>query len=443
MAVGFCIVVSMGAVCCGVGLLTAPWFAAELLGLQLAWSLGVSIDRKGSWWWAIVFLSLVAGVVVATGALTMSSWVQADATDLAMGFSDSSVGLGVVFGLVGITIANLILMPYLFAAPILIDRGGGLGAALADSARLVAEAGVLRFIAFGFLMILVYGSPVVVAMAISLAWGGSALLPWALAVMVPLLAISIPVGQGMIVSAYARRRTQLPRFLRAEPTLTAPRRLSFISMLLLVVASLTLFLLLTILAFSSAPAYAVEAPPSTRVLVEAEAQAELREVGVPRSSWVLRVSRDEVEVRAYDEGGAGRIPLGDRRGVERVAVHEDGGGYWIGMEDAQGWRCVRVTRDGIRVDDGLARRLTAHVSLTEIWMMMLLLLSGVWSLAWGMGAYGEVRQLMWRREAEGVTLPTLESVQAKAMKRSSRVLLFALAMTVAAEAIAFRAMGWL
>ena len=244
-------------------------------------------------------------------------------------------------------------------------------------------------------MVLVYGFPVLLAMLMTLGGGDSTLLPWVLTVMVPGLAVSIPLGQGMIVSAYEQRRASLPHAGSTHGVPLVPRRLTTISMGLLAVATGTLLLLLSVLAFQPAPPADAIQQMEREPAVSARASVETHVLLVPQSRVDIHVGRNYVAIRTTDAGGAGEIPLGDRRVIQRVDVWEEVYGYRVGISDSIGRRDVLITGAGVRLDDGFDRRLTSHVALWEIWVMLGTLLLGAWVLAWAVLPLGDIRR-PWR-----------------------------------------------
>ena len=71
VALGSAVVVSLVSVCCGLGLLTTPWFMCELFALQLSQLRDRPVPRRLSWVWAagvqmaaVLLVSLVGSLAI-------------------------------------------------------------------------------------------------------------------------------------------------------------------------------------------------------------------------------------------------------------------------------------------------------------------------------------------------------------------------------------------
>ena len=129
---------------------------------------------------------------------------------------------------------------------------------------------------------------------------------WGL-ISLPVLALCLALGQGMVVASYLAVRDAVP-----DPTGLSTRALGGRS------AVLWLSLLALVMVGPGAvsvallrPAFVGEGglPSSAPVLLELAATDEVREVYLPDTALRLAVSERAVRVLASDGGGAGTLPL--------------------------------------------------------------------------------------------------------------------------------------
>ena len=100
-------------------------------------------------------------------------------------------------------------LPFLYAPMILIESRARFSGAVLESARLVARGGVLPHAALSIVANALQTAPVWIAGLCAALLAEDELFPlWTLFAL-PLLSLSIPLGQGMLVSAYAERRAEL------------------------------------------------------------------------------------------------------------------------------------------------------------------------------------------------------------------------------------------
>jgi len=126
-----------------------------------------------------------------------------------------------------------------------------------------------------------------------------------------------------------------------------------------------------------------------------------------------------------------------------VVVWEEIYGYRIGIFDTEGRRDALVTGAGVRLDDGFDRRLTARVALWEIWLMLATLLLGAWILAWAVLPLGELRHRMMLAPARQLSAAELQALTHASRWRVSLALGLVVILSIMAEVVAFRAVGWL
>ncbi|MET0389460.1 MAG: hypothetical protein ABW321_26030, partial [Polyangiales bacterium] len=73
LGLGAAVVLSLLSVCCGLGLITTPWFICELFGVQLALCVGTPVVRGVSFVSAVLVLLGAVLMVSTVGALTLLS----------------------------------------------------------------------------------------------------------------------------------------------------------------------------------------------------------------------------------------------------------------------------------------------------------------------------------------------------------------------------------
>jgi hypothetical protein len=394
-SVSVALLTSLFAVCCGLGVLTAPWFMCELFALQI----GVGIDeapapRSGAWLWAgllqliavlvlcsLAFLTLLGlgPDVLLGGAMEGQQTANAQLTET----------LGLLFFAGGVAIALIVFFEH--APAILIDRGGTLSGALLESARLVAESGPARTwltsaTAHGLQL-----APALTAVVLAISHGtlastvlwGVLLFPW--------LALAIALGQGMVVSSYLALRHDVVFASRPIPLLDRGERTAPIWFgLLALVLSGPLAVSGSLL--KPAPVAAGVLPIGATIVYTQRAEPELRELYLPDSALRVALGSDTVRVLASDGGGAGSLPLRTGR-IERVRIaraeaprasgvpHIRGElAYAIEVTPTAGPTLLTWIDDaGVRLDDSLARRFAHRV---PPWLSILLMLCLGWAALW-------------------------------------------------------------
>jgi hypothetical protein len=394
LALGLALLSSLLAVCCGLGVVAAPWFLGELFALQIALGTGVRVVRTRAWLWAfavqmvavLILCAMVGLTLLSVGPDVVVGGSHENTASLASGVL-RSIGLWLVAG--GFT---LVLTVYFEHVPaLLLDRGGPLTAAMLESARLVAESGMLRTwftsgIAHGLQL-----APIVIGVAVTAAFGTlSSTMIWAL-FLLPLAALSLALGQGMVVASYLALRPHAldPARVPKQARLSTSRALLWTILLLCVLSGP-----LTVSGALSRPAQPRPGTPAQDgdLLDAFVATGQAKERFVTNTALTLQVSEARVRVKASDGGGAGTIPL------PHVAVHSvrvlrpstlpdeirrDGLGtsiFAIEIALRDGRRFTTWVDDaGVRLDDSLTRRLS---SLVPPWMMLALAGCLVWTAIW-------------------------------------------------------------
>ena len=391
-AIGVALYTSSTSVCCGFGVIAAPWFACELLGLLLSAGLGKTMPRHAAWLWAGLVQMIAIVLLTSVAALALMSL----APDMAMrGAGQSSLPWQLGQGLLVMTIAGGLVLSltvhFEHAPAILIDRGGGFIAALLESARLVSRYGTLRTAATSALA---HGLPMAAGLALIVVLAMRATLASAVGfavLMLPLLVLSLVLGQGMMVASYLHLREhvtdpgQVP--LEAAPSRSGT---AVWAVLLSCVALGPLAVTLGLLK----PALPLDQglPADAALLLQLTATPKARELYVPGTALTLRVAQSGVRLVGSDGGGAGAIPLprGPVRTVRVAQVRADDlklerrppGEVTFAIETrlASGRVLTSwIDEAGVRLDDSLGRRLSLRLSPSGA---LLLVLCFAWTAIW-------------------------------------------------------------
>jgi hypothetical protein len=380
-ALGAAIVLALVAVCFGMGIVLAPWLLCELLGLQLGEALGQPIARSRSW---------LAASFVLLGAVLLTAlvgWLTG------LGLGDEAAG-GLWGGLLAIASAVVSLafvLPFLYAPLISIEAGAGLGRAVLESARLVSSGGALRHFSLSLgAHALTAAPPLLAALAAVLSSQSESAPTWAV-LSLPLLSFTVPLGQGMVVSAYVERRQP---FAAARPALAAarPPPLLIALWVALVAAPLLSFSMLGV-SFVRPSRLSEGALPEGGETIASFAP--LR--GQPRvqpsgSALEIRASTTEVQVVTGDGGGVGRLPLRSHAPIEALRVVRARDSYGLELVQAGRAYSTVIDRSGVRLDDDLHARLLDRVPTWALLLMLLSLLSTATVLLPVLAALGELRR---------------------------------------------------
>jgi hypothetical protein len=357
------LVLSLGGVCCGFGVLAAPWLACELSAQQLGAGLGKPPRRRVAWIGAALFQ--LFGVL----AISFAAWlaVLGLGADMPITGASSHADGGdvptVVMAVIGGLLALLFMLPFLYTPLILIDRGGTLAGAVLESARLVARGGVWAHLGFSLLSHCVQLAPVLVGVAAAgiLAEGGE--VPWGVLLTVPFVTLTIPLGQGMIASVYLAHREQSvdPRTVRAEGR--PPASIAVVLSLLALLPAVTLALVGGSLLEPSRPGRATS-PIAGEVIADiplAGEDSRRRSVFPPDTGLEIAVEGSLVWVEASDGGGAGRLPLPSDAPLQHVRIIGTGEVYAVEMTSEDVVYVTWIDPAGVRVDDHLRARFVERV----------------------------------------------------------------------------------
>lgn len=392
-ALGLALFTSLASVCCGFGAIAGPWFACELLALLLSSALGRPLVRSSAWLWAglvqmvavLLLTSVTSLALMSLGPNVVLGTAQADAALLArvgQGFLVIAVAGGLVLSLT---------VYFEYTPAILIERGGGFMAALLESARLVSRSGTLRT---SLTSAFAHGLPMAAALAALLLLASRERLQSAAALgllLLPLLVFALIAGQGMMVASYLHLRDEVtdPARVRLE---AAPSRSG---------AAVWAGLLSCVMVGPMAVMLALLKPALPRdqalatdhaVLLAVEPRARPRELYIPGTALLLRVTSSEVRVSGSDGGGAGVIALPSER-VRSVRVakarppSEDEprpahgeSTFAIETRLASGRALTTwIDEAGVRLDDSFGRRLALRLSpLAGVSLVLCFAWTAVW-----------------------------------------------------------------
>lgn len=420
LALGAAVVLSLVAVCLGVGVVAAPWFLCELFGVQLAEATGKPVERGRAW---LAACALLLGAVVLVSSVAWLSLLGLGADPLLPGpprpaaWSELAAAAGTLT--VAATLAALVfLLPLLYAPLVLIDGGASLGGAVLESARLVSRGGALAHLRLSLAAHALQLAPLALAGLAAARLAQAELVPLAVLASIPLLTLSVPLGQGMIATAYAERRSELVDRRRTRAIGRPPRALAVLWFLLVLTPPASFVLLGASLVRPSriAPGRA----PDGLVLADATLSAgETWRFRPLDSALSIRADAHGVEVRASDGGGVGRLPLERGERVDHVRVVELRDSYAIELGSGMHARTTWIDRAGVRLDDGLRRRLhdrappsTLATLLASLLLTALVLLPTFTGLA-------EVRRAYALPPADRPSPSVLHRLRARTLRRAS------------------------
>jgi hypothetical protein len=363
LSLGAAVVLGLVASCCGVGALIAPFFLCELLALQLGHALPGKEGppaRHGGWLAACVVL---LGAVVLTASvgwlvglglgteLLATDAVDRVASSLAL---PDSAWLLVPVSALG---ALVFVLPYSYAPHLLIERPMPMIEAMVESARRVRSAGVLSQAALSVCAHALQVAPVVLGSAAAHALAGPELGSlWAL-FSLPLMVLTIPLGQGMITSSFAAQSGG-ERATTLEARALPPRaRLALALWVFLIVSPLVSFAMLGASLVRPARLSSGELPDRVETLAELTPSDGFSSRMLPGTALTVSARRRGVYVEASDGGGAGKLPLRSRAPIDRVRVGRVRDRYAIAVEQGRRRSLTFVDRAGVRQDDGLRARL--------------------------------------------------------------------------------------
>jgi hypothetical protein len=396
LALGLALYTSLASVCCGFGVVAAPWFSCELLALLLSNGTGAPLARSRSWLWAALYQ--MASVIVLSSVALLALMALGPGQPFAPSPRGelelpSQLLTALSVGGVAGTLVIALTAHFEYAPLILIERGGSLIAALLESARIVSLSGVWRTfllscLAHGLPMLCAVGLIGLLTLRASLA--ASVVL---IVLFLPALVLALVLGQGMLVASYLTLHEQVTDPQRVplggEPSKAGT---AVWASLLAFVALGPLLVSLSLLK-PALPSVGLAGPASVLfVMVPGPPGAPERERYIPGSALSLRLTAHEVRVVASDGGGTGAIPL-PRQLVRRVRVWQGRPGgalppdvprgessFGVEVELVDGRVLTTyVDEAGVRLDDTWEQRLSQRLSPIS---GLFLVLCFAWTAAW-------------------------------------------------------------
>lgn len=358
LALGSAIVVSLASVCCGLGVVAAPWFLCELFALQLSESVGQPVERGRAW---IGACAVAFGAVMLVGAVAWLALLGFGAEAPPGGlprpatWSELTAGAGALAAVAAVGALGLVL-PFLYTPLLLIDEKGNLGSALLESARLIARGGVIAHLGLSLVANAVQVAPPAIAALVASRVVQPDLVPFAILCSVPALAVTVPFGQGMITAAYAERRAEVVDRRRTRAAGRPPRTLVWLWALVVLAQFAAVAMLGASLARPSRLAPG-RAPEGELIADLAMGDGVARHVHPLDTALEFTASAREVRVVASDGGGVGTLPLGPGAPIARVRIVRVRESYAVEITRGRDVRVGWIDRAGVRVDDGLQRRL--------------------------------------------------------------------------------------
>ncbi len=389
LALGAALLTSLISVFCGVGAFAAAWFLCELFALQFGIALGAPPRRTRAWLWAGFVQALAVLVLASVAALALLTvgpdvWLGISRNE---GGALEQAGLSVLLIAIAGSLSLTLTVHFEHAPSILIDRGGGLASALLESARLVRDSGSVRtwltsVVAHGLQLV-----PLAAAFVVASASASMADVPLWAVFFIPVAALCLALGQGMVVASYlaVRERLVCPSSIPAQ---IAPSRIGAAvwSGLLVLVLSGPVCVTFALLKPSRPAEHPLD--PSAQVGLELLARTERVARYIPDTALSLEVDKKRVRVVASDGGGAGRVPLPDTgialvraarvftlpTWTELLPASTSAFAIEITLRDGRTFTTY-VDDAGVRLDDSAARRLAAALPAWALWALALCLAS--------------------------------------------------------------------
>lgn len=379
LALGAAVVLSLLSVCCGLGLVTTPWFLCELFAVQLALCVGRPMARGMAFVPAgLVMLGAVLLVSAVAWITLLGSGPELPNQTPRLFNLTTLMQSGGFYAVISSAIALLVITPLLYAPLILIEQQTQFDAALIESVRLVVTRGVFASVSLSLFAHALQVVPLLVATGFALLFEPSQLSLFALCA-TPWLCVSVPLGQGMIVWTYIQvREARAPAPPDLDPQVAAALRSTgaharaWTAMIVLPIASLVL----TELSLVRPSRIQLGTVPEGELVAILTPQIkDAARVVLPDTALEVSVTRHALNVRASDGGGAGSLPLRAAAPIERVRVFRIRDAFALELQQGDEHYVTWVDRAGVRLDDDLRVRLLDRVSPLELFVMLCALLS--------------------------------------------------------------------
>ncbi len=423
LALGGGITLSLLSVCCGIGVVMAPWLACELLAVQLGAQLREPIARSRSWLSAGIVLLGAVVLVASVGWLTLLGLgtqplglTEATSFGTRLPWAEVQSG-GALLSAASAVVSLVFVLPFLYTPHILLRTRATLGASVLESARLVARA-PLRHVVLSLIANAVQVSPVVAAAAVATWLEGSDSGPVFMLASLPLLSLSVPFGQGMIVVAYGQQEHRLARLGRDRLAGRPPW--SLVVLWAAIVGA-------PILAFGLVGASLVrpsriaegELPQQAELLATIERVERPQRLALEGTALELAIDSRHATVRASDGGGAGRLPLREAAAIESVRVGRTRDRLGIELTQSGRHFTTFIDRAGVRLDDDLQARLFDRVPEWAVISMLIGLLLTAACLLPVMSMLGELRRSYAEQPGSRPTPRELSLLRARTLRRAT------------------------
>jgi hypothetical protein len=424
LSLGAGITLSLLSLCCGIGVVMAPWLACELLAVQLATQLGEPIERIRSWLSAGIVLLGAVVLVASVGWLTLLGLGTQP-----LGLIESGLGTrppwtemrsgGAWLSLASAVVALVFVLPFLYTPHILLRTRATLGACVLESARLVART-PLAHLVLSLAANAVQIGPVVVAAVVATWLQGSDSGPLFMVASLPLLSLSVPLGQAMIVHAYGERDHRLARLGRDRLAGRPPW--SLVVLWSAIVAAPILAFGMVGASLARPSRVAEGSLPGDAVLLDVIVRVERpQRLAIEGTALELAIDARHATVRASDGGGAGRLPLRATDPIESVRVARRRDQIGIELTQAGLASTTFIDRAGVRLDDDLQTRLFDRVPEWAVISMLIGLLLTAACLLPVMGALGELRRQYSEQPGSRPTPRELLALRARTLQRATLV----------------------
>jgi hypothetical protein len=444
-SLGAAVVLSLLSVCCGIGLITTPWFLCELFALQLALCTGRPMVRGMSF--------IPAGLVMLGAVLLVSAvaWITllgtgpelSNQTPRLFNFT-TLMRSGGFYAIMASAIALLVIAPLLYAPLILIERQTRFDAALLESVRLVVTHGVLANLVLSLVAHAVMVMPLLIATALALLIDPGQLSIFALCA-APLLCASVPLGQGMIVWTYTQVRdapepapTELDALSAKALRRTGAHARAWTVLIVLPIVSL-IVLGLSLVRPSRIPLG--RAPAGELLAILTPQGRDAARVWLPDTALEISATRSAVHIAASDGGGAGTLPLTAAGPIERVRIVRVRDAFALELTQAGQFYVTWIDRAGVRLDDDLRVRLLDRVSPLQLLVVLCALFATGIATVPVLSDLGRVQRVYQRARARGRSADALALAQQRSEKRARMWAVVLLPLCAACVAIALHALG--
>ena len=427
IGLGAAVVLSLLSVCCGLGFITTPWFLCELFAVQLALCTRTSVVRGRAFVPAALILLGAVLMVSAVAALTLlGAGAELTSAGVAQDSFDLMLRSGGIAALVSSVLALLLAAPWLYGPLILLDQRTRFDVAILESVRIMVKHGGFASLRLSLGAHLVQASPLMLAALLARITDASQV-PLFVLVAAPLLCVSVPLGQGMIVWAYVQLREQSARAsIAPPPTSIAPppasiappsasmapppgssaplaaasTRTSLVSepaahvqplgpharatrpaercvraWSVLLVLPIAALLLLELSLWRPSRVPEGEAPDGELVARLTPQGSELRRAQLPNTALEVMASTQRVRIVASDGGGVGELPLSEGPSIDQVRVVRVRDMFAIELRQGSRAYTTWVDRGGVRLDDDLRARLSDRVSPLQLLVFLCSLLA--------------------------------------------------------------------